>query len=55
MVSSTLVDRTVHPVLLQEDPKLEKHFQSHRSTVTSLSFAPSAKQLGKPKTLPSRQ
>ena len=31
----------------QEDPKLEKHFKSHRSTVTSLSFSPNTKQLGK--------
>ncbi|CAF3696571.1 unnamed protein product [Adineta steineri] len=28
-----------------EDPKLEKHFKSHRSTVTSLSFSPNTKQL----------
>ena len=31
----------------KEDPKLEKHFKSHRSTVTSLSFSPNTKQLGK--------
>ncbi|CAF4869093.1 unnamed protein product, partial [Rotaria magnacalcarata] len=28
-----------------EDPKLEKQFRSHRSTVTSLSFSPNTKQI----------
>ncbi|CAF0950464.1 unnamed protein product [Didymodactylos carnosus] len=28
-----------------EDPKLEKHFKSHRSAVTCLSFSPNTKQL----------